>query len=199
MSDEAAVDHGFDIDVELPEIWESHSLDAEANEEAIQQMAELLADKVDDPELVARETFVEFLQRVGGGGEALMYASVNEELDDESVLAATMTVTRNDLTGDLDAWRDVYEDSIDLTVADHDAIRIVEETMVRADEFFEEPLTVSTWRYVVTLGTGVMIFAFTTPNHELREVFEDHFDAIMDHVRIQPSEPETPDATEAED
>lgn len=176
-----------DIDIQLTEHWTAHRLDDEATAQAIEQIAAALADQVDDATGVARDTYAEFLLRIGGGGDALFYASLDEELDD-TVLAATLTVTRNDLTGDLDAWRDVYEASIDTEVAGAEAIRVVEDTTVQAEELFDEPITICSWRYVVAFGpSSVLIFAFSTPNHELREEFEEHIEAIMAHVTIEPS------------
>ena len=75
------------------------------------ELVELLDEHVDDPEAVAAASYDEFMERVGGGSTPLLIASFREEMDDGSLLSASLSVTRNEVTGDLDAWSDAYADA----------------------------------------------------------------------------------------
>lgn len=177
-----------DLHVPLPEIWEATELSAEERDRATIDLAQMLDGAVDDPDTVAEESVAEFMGRLGGGGRPLLIASMREELDDGSVLAASLTVVRNELGGDLEPWRQAYPGADDVEVMDRPALRAHEETVVRAPDLFDEPLTLVSWRYLVPFDAGsVLMFSFSSPNGELDDLLVDHFDAIMAGVALVPS------------
>ena len=115
----------------------------------------------------------------------MFVATLRHEMEDESLLSASLVVTKNDLTGELDPWRDVYEGSDEVTVMDAPALRTFEESHLNAPELFDEPITVRTWRYVVPFDVrSTLLFSFTTPNSELQDSLLAHFETIMERVEI---------------
>lgn len=177
-----------DIEMPLPSIWTFDEVGSERRSEVEAELVELLGDHVEDPAAVAAASYEEFMERVGGGSAPLMVASLREEMDDGSVLSASLTVSKNAVTGDLASWGDAYSDSDAITVADEPALRTFEQATVEATGLFDEPLTVSTWRYVVAFDRqSVLLFSFSSPNAELGDLLVEHFDGIMAGVRITPS------------
>lgn len=136
----------------------------------------------------------QFRERVGGGNTLLLIAGLREELDDGAVLAASLIVTRSDVTGSLESWTEAYGgDAAEVEVLEAPALRIEERSKVNAGELFDEPLEIVTWRYVVPFDAGsVLLFAFSTPNHELADVLLEHFDEIMSHAVISAEQSTTP-------
>ena len=174
-----------DIDVPLPEIWTFNDLGSDNRSATEAELAELLADKVDDPDAVAASSMDEFLDRVGGGGTPLLIASFREEMDDESILSASLVVAKNDVGGSLDPWRQAYADAVDVTVLGEPALRTYERTMVRAGDLFDDDLTVVTWRYLVPFDArSILMFSFSSPNAELDGELLEHFDDIMADVEF---------------
>ena len=179
-----------DVEVPLPEIWTFSTLGADERSDAEAELARMLADKVDDPAAVAEASVIEFFERIGGGGAPLMLASFREVLDDDSVLTASLMVTKNELGGSLEPWRDAYPDAAEVMVDGETALRTFEQTTVEVTGLFDEPLTVSTWRYLVPFDPrSILMFAFSSPNSELGDELVQHFDEIMDDVQVV-SEPE---------
>jgi hypothetical protein len=177
-----------DIDVPLPEIWTFEPVDPDRRGVVEAELVELLGEHVDDPEAVAAVAYDEFMERVGAGTAPLLIASFREEMDDGSLLSASLNVTRNEVTGDLDAWSDAFADATELTVAGESALRTFARSTVEVTGLFDEPITVSTWRYVVAFDPrSVLLFTFSSPNSDLDDLFEEHFDAIMSEVHIGPS------------
>jgi hypothetical protein len=177
-----------DIEMPLPPIWTFDEVGPERRTDVEAELVELLGDAVDDPAAVAAASYDEFMERVGGGSAPLLVASFREEMDDGSVLSASLTVSKNAVTGDLAAWSDAYPGSDVITVADEPALRAFEQATVEATGLFDEPLTVSTWRYVVAFDRqSVLLFTFSSPNAELGDLLDGHFDGIMADVRIIPS------------
>ncbi len=174
-----------DLHVPLPEIWSYFDLGADGRSEATAELAGMLAGKVDDPEAVAAESVTEFLDKVGGGSAPIMLASLRVEMDDGSLLAATMMVTRNDLGASLEPWRAAYADSVDVTVNEAAALRTFEQVHTQVGDLFEGPLTIVAWRYVVPMDDhSVLLFTFSSPNAELAEELLEHFEDIMSEVRV---------------
>lgn len=203
---------GIRVDVPMPEFWTANEVSEATRGETERELVDMLAGKVEEPEALATEAYDEFMQRVGGGAQPLLIASFNEELDGGSRITASLMVNRNELTGSLDSWRNAYDgDALELEVSDRPALRTEESTIIPAGALFEDELTVATYRYIVEFDRrSTLVFNFTTPNAELKEIFAEHFDEIMARVTIDPSgsddaddgesaDTETPDATEAED
>lgn len=182
-----------DVAVPLPEPWTFHQLGDDDLAATQDELVTLLDGKVDDPRSVAADAMAEFLERIGAGSRPMLLASVREDLGEERILAISLIVTRNELGGSLDPWRDAFQDAEDLvevTVLDEPAVRIASRAMVDAGDLFEEPLQVVTWRYVVPFDDrSVLVFAFSTPNHELDEILLEHVEMIMSGVSISLSEP----------
>lgn len=179
-----------DVEIPLPEIWSFSTLGDDDRSEAEAELALMLDDKVDDPAEVAAASVVEFFERIGGGGAPLMLASFREVLDDDSVLTASLMVTKNDLDGSLDPWRDAYPDAAEVTIDGATALRTFEQTTVEVSGVFDEPITVSTWRYLIPFDPrSILMFAFSSPNSELGGELVQHFDEIMDDVHVV-SDPE---------
>ncbi len=183
-----------DIAIPLADMWTYHELGASERATAESELAEMLADQVDDPEAVASASMDEFMQKLGAGSLPLLVASFREDLNDEdddesAILAASLIVTKNDLSGSLDPWREAYGDDADeVEVLDAPALRIEERMNVKSGDLFAEPVQVVTWRYVVPFGPkSVLLFAFSTPNHELDDLLLAHVDEIMRGVTITPS------------
>ncbi len=174
-----------DIDVPLPEIWTFSTLSADERSDAEAELALLLADKVEDPAAVAEASVIEFFERIGGGGAPLMLASFREVLDDDSVLTASLMVTKNELGGSLEPWRDAYPDAAEMTVDGETALRTFEQSTVAVSGLFDQPLTVSTWRYLVPFDPrSILMFTFSSPNAELGDELSEYFDEIMDDVHV---------------
>lgn len=199
---------GVRIDVPMPPIWTANEVSEATRGDTERELVDMLTGRVDEPEAVATEAYDEFMQRVGGGATPLLIASFKEELDGGSLITASLMVNRNELTGSLDAWRDAYDgDALELEVSDRPALRTDEATTIPAGALFEDDFTVVTYRYIVEFDRrSTLVFNFTTPNAELKEVFAEHFDEIMARVTIGSSDSDdgddadsTPDATEAED
>lgn len=184
-ADSAPIEH-IDLELELPDTWTITELGESDRDAAEAEMAELLDGKVDDPQAVAESSMIEFFERLGAGGNApLLFASLRFELDDDSILAASLIVSKNDVAGQLDAWRDAYPDSTDVTVDGEPAVRTFEQSHARVEQLFDEPLTVCTWRYIVPFErSSVLMFSFSSANHELTDILQDHFDEIMSTARI---------------
>ena len=184
----------LDIELQLPEIWSFHELDATTLARTEGEIAEMLAGKVDDPAVVAHDSVEEFMNQAGGGGEPLLLAGFREEMDDGSMLTASLTVSKNGLGGSLEPWRDAYPDADDVEVLGDEALRTFEQTVAHVPELFEEPLTMLTWRYIVPFDVrSVLLFAFTTPNAELDDLMLDHFEFIMSGLTITPSDESAPE------
>lgn len=174
-----------DITLPLPSIWVANEMGDDQLADTEQELIEMLTGKVDDPESTAKQAMADFLDQVGGGRPPLLLASFREVMDDESLLSATLTVTKNELGGSLEPWRQAYADADDIEVMDAPALRTFETTMLNAPELFDEGVHVLTWRYIVPFDErSILMFAFTTPNHELDDIFLEHFDDIMSEVSI---------------
>jgi serine/threonine protein kinase len=131
---------------------------------------------------------------------SLRYASPEELRGEEEIgpaadvhsLAATVHQL---LTGEYlpapDGTRcDADADATEPTVAGEPALRTFDRATVEVAGLFDEPVTVSTWRYVFAFDPrSVLLFTFSSPNPDLDDLFEDHFEAIMSGVRIGPSTP----------
>lgn len=199
---------GVRIDVPMPPIWTANEVSEATRGDTERELVEMLTDKVDEPEAVATEAYDEFMRRVGGGATPLLIASFNEELDGGSRITASLMVNRNELTGDLDAWGHAYDgDALELEVSDRPALRTEEATTIPAGALSEDELTFVTYRYIVEFDRrSTLVFNFTTPNAELKEIFAEHFDEIMARVTIDSSGSDdaddgeaTEETTEAED
>jgi hypothetical protein len=179
-----------DIDIPLPEIWTFSELGTDERTEAETELTTMLADKVDDPAAVATASVDEFMERIGGGSQPLLLGSFREEMDDGSILSASLIVSKNELSGSLDPWRNAYPDAVEVAVMDEVALRTFEQSKVQMPELFDEPLTVCTWRYLVPFDErSILMFTFSSPNHELTEELEDHFGDIMNDVGITANAP----------
>ena len=189
-----------DIEVPLPELWISNEIDDEGRAATEAELVEMFTGQVDDPETLAAEAYDEFMERIGGGAKPMLVASFREELSDESVLSASLMVAKNELTGSLDQWKTAYADAIEMTVADAPAIRTEEETVLPAGALFLEDVTMVTYRYIVEFDRrSTLLFTFTTPNAELRELLVAHFDEIMTRVTIEASRSGDDAAADASD
>jgi len=174
----------LDVDVPLPEIWTFHELDADGLRVAEAEVAEMLADKVDDPEAVAAASVEEFMERIGGGARPLLVASFREEMSDGSIFTGSLNVVKNDLGGSLDPWREAYADADDVEVMGESALRTFEQATVQLPGLFDEPLTVCTWRYLVPFDPrSILMFTFSSPNSELADDLVEYFDDIMANVQ----------------
>jgi len=153
------------------------------------ELGEVRDGKVGDPAAVAEASRDEFMGKIGAGSEPIMLASFRESLSDDSVLGASLIVTRNALGGSLEPWSEAYGDnSVEVDVLGAPALRIEERSAIAAGEIFDEPVHIVTWRYVVPVdASSVVLFAFSTPNHELDELLLAHFDEIMQHISIVPA------------
>lgn len=178
------------LDLQLPEIWTITDLSDEAQAATEAELAAMLADDVDDPEVVAAASMEEFRERIGGGSTPVLIASLRQELDDGALLAASLIVTKNDLTGSLEPWTEAYGDAaVDVEVLGAPALRIEERSNVNAGELFDGPVQIVTWRYVVPFDArSVLMFAFSTPNHELDELLLEHVEMIMSGVSVSLSD-----------
>ena len=170
-----------DLELSLPDFWTTIDPSESERETAQAELTELLAGKVDDPDGVAEQSMNDFFERLGVGGNApQLIASFRLELDDDSVLSASLIVAKNELGGSLDPWSDAYPDHEDVVVDGSEALRTSERSTVQIEQLYDEPLTVCTWRFIVPFDRrSVLTFAFSTPNHELDDLLLDHFDEIM--------------------
>ncbi len=178
-----------DVRVPLPPIWGAHVIDEEKRISTEAEIAEILEGKVDDPEAMAAAQWDDYMQRAGGGTAPLFIASFREDFEDESTLAATMTVIHNQ-AGDLETWAEAFEDAEPCTVSDRDAVLTYEATTVGIPGLADEPITVCTWRWIVDFDeTSTVVFSFSSPNHELQKQLYDHYESIMADVTITATEP----------
>jgi len=183
---------GHDVRMAMPSFWVSHIIDDETRASTEAEMAEMLEGKVEDPEATASATWDEYMAQFGAGNEPLFIANLRHEFDDETVMTATLTAMHNELVGDLETWADAYEDAQACTVDGRDALLTFEATTVQVGELIEEPLTMCTWRWIVSIDeSSTALFSFTTPNHELAEPMFGHFETIMADVRIGNAPPES--------
>ncbi|MEL6894275.1 MAG: hypothetical protein AAFP84_21970 [Actinomycetota bacterium] len=182
-----------DISIPLTEIWTHHVLGADERANAEAEITSLLAGDVDDPETVAAATMEEFVERIGGGSIPMLVASFREEMDDGSIFAASLVVTKNELSGSLEPWSEAYgDDAVGVDVAGAPALRIDERSRVAAGALFDEPVEILTWRFVVPFDArSVLMFAFSSPNHDLADILLEHVEEIMSGVEIAGSESST--------
>lgn len=178
------------VSVPFPGFWRHNAITPDTRAETEHDLVELLGDRVADPEAVASDMYASFMGKVESTGSPVMIASFAEELPDGKALAASLTVTHNELTGSLDQWRAVYGEVEELTVADRAAIRVVEESAVPAGIVSEEELTIVGYRYIVQVDDhSMLLFNFSTPNSALADLMLDHFESIMAGVTITGIEP----------